>query len=243
MPTNCPACNSLLELVKDQLFCRNPDCVAQQQKKVEHFCKTLKIKGMGPSSIQKLSITDINEIYELDVEEVEYLLNSSKLAEKLIAEIERSKKASLNSLLPAFGVPLIGKTASEKLCNVITSIEGISEHYCREAGLGPKATANLLTWYETEFKPNLSSLPFSFKTEHKTQGTKGVVCISGRLSSYKSKAEAQNILEENGYTVKSSVTKDVTILINESGIESTKTKKAKESGIQIVSNINELIGY
>ena len=41
---------------------------------------------------------------------------------------------------------------------------------------------------------------------------------------------------------KSSLTKDVTILLNESGLESAKTKKARDAGISIVTNLNNLIG-
>ena len=42
--------------------------------------------------------------------------------------------------------------------------------------------------------------------------------------------------------MKSSLTKDVTILVNESGIESAKTKQARESGIEIVNGFTILFG-
>jgi NAD-dependent DNA ligase len=61
------------------------------------------------------------------------------------------------------------------------------------------------------------------------------------LSSYKTKAEATTVLNELGYEVKSSVTKDVTILVNESGIESAKVKKARESGVTIITNLSDLL--
>jgi len=38
------------------------------------------------------------------------------------------------------------------------------------------------------------------------------------------------------------VTKEVTHLVNESGLESSKTKKARESGISIIENLNQFIG-
>ena len=70
----------------------------------------------------------------------------------------------------------------------------------------------------------------------------GVVCISGKLKSFKTKAQATEALEQHGYTVKSSVTKDVTILVNESGVESQKTTKARESGVTIVENLLDFLG-
>ena len=53
IPVNCPVCDSKLELVQDQLFCRNSSCDAQVQGKLEHFAKTMKIKGLGPRTIDK----------------------------------------------------------------------------------------------------------------------------------------------------------------------------------------------
>jgi NAD-dependent DNA ligase len=68
------------------------------------------------------------------------------------------------------------------------------------------------------------------------------VCISGRLKSYKTKAQATELLEKLGYLVKSSLTKDVTILVNEGGIESAKTETARERGVTIITNLKEIIG-
>jgi NAD-dependent DNA ligase len=87
-------------------------------------------------------------------------------------------------------------------------------------------------------------LPFSFQFKKAKQVniiSKGTVCISGKLSSYPTKAAAQKVLEENGYVVKTSITKDVTILFNESGIASSKTKQANEKGITIIENIKAFI--
>jgi len=64
-PTKCPACNADLVKVKDQLFCRNESCEAQSSKKLEHYAKVLKIKGLGPKSIEKLGITTIIDLYDL----------------------------------------------------------------------------------------------------------------------------------------------------------------------------------
>jgi len=69
-PTKCPSCGSQLELVKDQLFCRNPDCGAKSSKKLEHFAKTLKIKGLGPKTIEKLPLTSIPDIYSMSKKEI-----------------------------------------------------------------------------------------------------------------------------------------------------------------------------
>ena len=240
-PTNCPSCSSELVWRNDLLFCENPFCVGKETQKVEHFAKTLKIKGLGPATIAKLGITDLQQIYTLSLDNITELLGSEKMAEKLYKEIESSKSATLQEVLPAFSIPLIGKTASEKLCNVLNNIRDLSEVVCSEAGLGPKATENLMDWYYEGFLEGYSRLPFSFKSDRKVVGSKGTVCITGRLSSVKTKGQAEKLLVEAGYKIKPSVTRDVTILLNESGMESAKTKKARDMGVSIITNLNQLI--
>jgi len=244
-PTHCPSCNSSLEWSNHLLYCKNSQCDSQSAKKLEHFAKTLKIKGLGPASISKLGFTGLEDIYAVELDELCEKLSSEKLGHKLFLEIETSTKVGLETLLPAFSIPLIGKTAAEKLSKVCNGIEDIDYDSCATAGLGQKATESLITWLQREFYSYYDGiLPFTFKFS-KVSSTnikpKGTICISGRLNSYKTKAEATNALESLGYTIKSSLTKDVEILVNESGVESSKTQKARESGVQIVTNLKTFI--
>ena len=244
-PTDCPTCGSHLELVNDQLFCRSTSCSAQWDKKLEGFTSTLKIKGFGPSTINKLQIQDYAEIYQLTVEEIQNRLGSQKIAEKLVVELEKSKSSKLQDLLPAFSIPLIGRTASAKICSVVSHVEEINESTCSKAGLGPKATENLLTWLESEYYPESykDNLPFNWKNKIvEKKEVIGVVCITGKLKSYPTKAHAQKVLESKGFVVKSSLTKDCTHLINESGIESAKTQTARDRGVIIINNIVKFLG-
>ena len=88
VPSNCPSCNSILEWVNDLLFCKNKDCSTKSAKKIQHFAKTLYIKGLGPRSIEKLDLSSVVDIYYLDKESASLALNSEKLGSKLITEIE-----------------------------------------------------------------------------------------------------------------------------------------------------------
>ena len=243
-PEVCPSCESPLEWKNDMLYCTNILCPAQIQKRIEHFARSLKIKGLGPKSIEKLGLTSLLDIYNLSYYNIKCALSSEKLAIKLLREINHSRKASMNDVLPAFSIPLIGKTAATKLSSKIKSLFDLDEDKCKAAGLGPKATESLLSWYSDEFENSLKKLPFDwqFQTPKIATETKGAVCISGKLSSFKTKAEATKALSYAGYVVKTSLTKDVIFLVNESGIESAKTKEARERGITIITSLNEWIG-
>ena len=243
-PTNCPICSTILEWEKDQLFCYNPHCSGKTTKRIEHFAKTLRIKGLGPRTVEKLKISNFYDLYELPLEMMIDALQSEKLAVKLHREINASKRVDLVDLLPAFSIKLIGTTASQKICEKVNSLLELNEKICSEAGLGPKATENLLDWFYEEFTDGYDRLPFSWKTtvQKRTETeTKGIVCITGKLKSYKTKAAATKVLEKMGYLVKNSLTKDVTILVNEGGVDSAKTQAARERGVQIITNLKEIL--
>jgi len=245
IPTTCPCCSYKLELVNDQLFCRNTACGAQLGKKVEHFCKTLGIKGMGPKSVEKLDLQDLTELFYLDLDSVTEALGSEKTAAKLLDEIERAKSADLATVLASFSITLVGQTASQKICSVVNHIDEITFEKCKEAGLGDKVSENLITWLETDFPDLREFLPFSFKSNRNSttnsNNNSKTVCITGKLSSYKNKAEAYQALEAAGYKAVESVTKTTDYLVDEEDKASTKRKKAESLGIQIITNLNTFL--
>ena len=241
-PKTCPCCSYPLEKVNDQLFCRNTACPAQTNKKLEHFCKVMGIKGLGPKTIEKLAVQDIVEIYYLDGDVLSSMLGE-KIATKLLNEIEASKKASIATILESFSIPLIGGTAANKIATVLgsLSIDEIDETICKQAGLGEKATNNLITWITSEFKDIKEFLPFKFNNIIKTSTILPKVCITGKLNSYKRKEDVRPILEAHGYQLVDNLTKDVSFLINEGGDTSSKVDKAIKYNIPIICNIEEIL--
>ena len=242
-PSHCPSCDSELVWKNDLLYCVSSSCGEQAFKSVEHFAKTMKIKGLGPASIRKLGWTCPSEIYRTPRVSILASLGSEKVTTKLLGEIVNSYNAPLELLLPAFGIPLIGKTATLKLSETVKTIHEINADTCERAGLGPKATSNLLDWMADKFPHFYKSVDFTwaFSTTPPPAVSKGTVCISGRLKSFKSKADATTALNAAGYDVKSSLTKQVGFLINEGGAESAKTRQARDTGVTIVTNLKSFL--
>ena len=128
-------------------------------------------------------------------------MDSEKLGTKLHNEIQKSKSVDLTTLLPAFSIPLIGSSASNKLAKHISSLSEITPEICTEAGLGPKAASNLIDWLVNTFHfEQYYNLPFTFTCEKRAEvtntDTKGTVCITGKLKSYPTKAAAQQVLDK-----------------------------------------------
>jgi DNA ligase (NAD+) len=243
IPTTCPCCEYTLERVNDQLFCRNQACSAQLGKKLEHFCKTLGIKGMGAKTLEKLQLTDITEIYYLELDQIIESLGSEKIAVKLLDEINKSRNSDLATILPAFSIPLVGNTAAQKIAKVVNSVEDINTELCRKAGLGEKVTNNLISWLETDFVEMKEFLPFSFKASNKPVANVSAesVCITGKLTSFKNKAEANKALEQAGFKVTETVTKQTNYLVDEDNKGSSKRIKADELGITIIENLSQFL--
>lgn len=200
--------------------------------------KTLGIKGLGPKTIEKLQLGDITELFYMDRDSVVEAVGE-KVADKLFSEIEKAKSADLETVLASFSIPLVGMTASAKIAAVVSDIDEINAETCKLAGLGEKVTANLLNWLNTEFLEIREFLPFSFKSGIKTvSNTDGLtICITGKLSSYKTKAEAYAELTKLGFVVVESVTKNLKYLVDEQNNGSSKRKKAEEYGVTIVNNL------
>lgn len=241
-PQNCPCCQYPLVMIGPQLFCKNTACSAQLNKKLEHMAKTLGIKGFGPKTIERLELNDVIELFYLDRNELITALGE-KVADKLLDEVERAKTADLATVIASMSIPLVGMTAGTKIASVISSIDEITLEKCKEAGLGDKVTENLIDWFYTDYQEMKEFLPFEFKTQKKQVVSADAkrVCITGKLKSFKKKADAESSLSAAGYILVDSVTKTTDILVDEEGKMSSKREKAVQYGITIINDLNDLL--
>lgn len=243
-PTTCPSCDSTLVRVNDQLFCMNhTGCPAQSLKKLISFCKKLKIKGFGEATINKLGLTDFNDLLTLTVQHAQSRGLSEHMANKLVNTVSDRLALGItfNDFLAAVSIPLIGDGAMRKL-EIAT--DDITFDMCRNAGIGEKASTNLVNWLQDN-KNNYSlwfdvlkptTITKSQKPTTNIQQKTDVVCVTGKLDNFSNRNDAKSFLESHGYTVKTSVTKDVTILISEDGKTSSSSyKKALANGCAITT--------
>ena len=237
IPTKCPTCSSLLTRVKDQLFCKNESCEAQNLKKIEAFAKTMKIKGLGARTIEKLGLEDISSIYKLDIEYLAQIIGK-KLGAKLVGEIDKSKATDLSTFLSACSIPLVGNTIGRKIGLAIIHPSQINKDICIKAGLGEKTTNNIISWLNTKYLGNLEHLPISFnKIEEKVSNY--TVCITGRISGY-TKNSLAALLAEKGVKTVNTVNNEINYLICNARKNSSKEQKAETLNIPILT-LEELL--
>lgn len=242
IPNTCPMCESILERVNDQLFCRNDGCDAKSSKMIQHFVKTMKIKGLGPATLDKLDLESINDLYELSIEEMITQLGE-KVGTKLFNEIAQSKTIPLSTFIQSFGIPLIGNSATTKLAKHTTSLWDIDEKVCTTAGLGKVATNNLLQWIKKN-EINYSDLPVTPVVNQQVETeTEELfkIAVTGKLNDFSSRNKAKDFLATKGISVMSGVTKNVKYLVcDQVGSSSSSSTKATALNIPIIT-MNDLL--
>lgn len=240
IPSKCPVCTDTLERVNDQLFCRNDKCDAKTSKKLLHFIKTMKIKGLGEKTLEKLDLTDIPDLYNLSLKDLTSA-TGEKIGIKLFNEIAQSKTIPLATFIQSFGITLIGNSASTKLAKHIDSMWNINELVCSKAGLGEKATNYLLQWIKLN-RSKYSDLPITPSIAPKTIEVEELfkVCVTGKLNDYTSRNKAKEFLETKGVTVMSGVSSKVNYLVCDNISSSSSCVKAKKLNIPIIS-MNDLL--
>lgn len=207
---------------------------AQSSKRlVEHYVKTLGIKGLGPASIEKLGITHPSELYE----DIDWDI-LGKNGQKVLEELNRPK--DYVSVLASVGIPGVGKSTAQLIVSYIPrfedlhTISNMSIH-----GIGPTTVENILSWLPVN-QEWVEKLPYKLEVE-KTPTTESEpnerrkICITGKLDM--TKQELADHLSKYGFDVIGSVTKDCYALIS-NGEESTKTKQANKYGISVINYWN-----
>lgn len=199
-------------------------------KGLEHFIKTMDIKGLGPASIQKLKLTHPIDIFS--VKDWSILgANGQKVAE----EVERAKSKPYELVLAALGIPGVGKSAAKLITGRITNFSSLRDiEFTDIKGIGPSTISAILSWLDIN-EEWVYELPLQLEqqlTLEKVENTSKKVCITGKLDMTRS--QLSDILEQKGYKVTSTVTKDCYALITDGDNKSSKYVKATSIGVKVV---------
>ncbi len=252
LPEICPVCGS--KAVRDEgesaLRCSNIDCPAQVLRRIIYFASkpAMNIDGLGPEKAKALYesglIKSVSDIYRLTVGDLLSLEGyKKKSAENLINAIESSKSNSLDRLLCGLGIKNIGSASAKLLCDRLGDIDAILSASVEEIesidGFG-RLTAEAVV--EAFREPHMIKTVRELKelgvntsyqkaaSSDKLEGKSFV--ITGTLPTMK-RDEAQALIERNGGTVKSSVSKktDFVLAGDDAG---SKLTKARELGIKVI---------
>lgn len=257
-PLTCPICGSLTALKRDGasdfLLCTNPDCEGKLVNRLEHYCskdKGLDIRGLSKATLEKLIdwgwVESTIDLYRLERYEEEWMKKPGfgpTSVKKVLAAIRDSRTTTLNAFICSLGIPLIGRTISKQLLDIVSSYEDLREKvdngydFSQHSGFGYEKSRSLLEFDYTEADKLYKLLTIETpKEEEKKESLAGVTfCITGKLTQVKNRNELVAIIEQNGGRFVGSVSKNVQYLINnDKTSQSAKNKEAQKLGIPIIS--------
>lgn len=265
IPTTCPVCSGETQIVKENdsevLMCTNPHCKGKLLGRVSHFVskKGMDISGLSEETIKKFVelgwITEITDVYNLE-KHYDRLSTMSgfgrKSVDKLRKSIENSKTVRLDKFITSLSIPGIGTSQSKELSKVFGTWNEFRDasvgcyNFTQLDGFGDVLNNNIHSWFEdmSNIADYLASL-MTFESEDNSKTNNSLngksFVVTGKVYKFKNRDEVKEAIEKFGGKVTGSVTKSTFALIN-NDIESnsSKNKKVKELGVQII-NEDQLI--
>lgn len=256
MPKTCPVCGH--EVVREEgisaIKCINIDCPAKISREIIHFASrdAMNIDTLGERVLENLIeadlIQDVSDIYRLK-DKKEQIEQMEKMGEKsvlnMIEAIEKSKENSLEDLIFALSINLVGKQGAKLLAKEFKSMDNLMNATYDDLisinEIGDKMANEIIKFFSNEKKISLISKLKSLgvnmeyiNEENEDLKFEGMTFVlTGTLSKYK-RNDAKKIIESYGGKVSSSVSKKTTyVLAGENA--GSKEEKAKTLGIKIIS--------
>ncbi|MCR5218755.1 NAD-dependent DNA ligase LigA [Treponema sp.] len=256
-PVKCSSCGSQLVDEGSRLYCPSKSCPKKVLHQLLKWVSVCDIRDLGETLVTQLFNTglvkSITDIYSLDEEKLTpYFLNEDSIsqdkkslgAKKVAASIQSHRKITLARFIAGFDIENIGETVVEKLMDagystlekiLSASPEDIEKVY-GFAGIMAATLCSGLEECREEMRSLVSSGTISLEEGDKSGSLAGLsFCFTGELHSMK-RTDAQNLVKENGGSVKSSVVKGLSYLVtNDTSSGSSKNVKAASLGIPVIS--------
>lgn len=243
VPTHCPYCGHDLVVEGCELRCPNEECPERHVMQTATFLKSLGVKNYDCAVLRELGVRRIEDV-------ARYVDDGSVRGKKLSASISKHVYgANVLDLLSAFDWNGLGKKTLKRMSDIYgfehllkPDFKAMQQDLPVGIGLG------LLKLYEQGYAENIK-LFHLFVDDARFKGKRTVdkptlvdgklsgmsFCVTGELSSM-SREEFGRIVIENGGLLKNSVTKKVTHLVtNNPQSNSSKNRKARELGVEVIS--------
>ncbi|HHZ01662.1 MAG TPA: NAD-dependent DNA ligase LigA [Tissierellia bacterium] len=260
IPKSCPVCGGETLINNDNgiktLYCTNDECLAKQIKAFTHFVSrdALNIEGLSEATLEKFIakglVKEFADIFHIEKHK-DVITNMEGFGEKsfnnLVNSVNKARKTTAARFLYSLGIPNIGlsnaKLISKEFKDDWERIQGATyEELIEISGIGHVMATNYVNFFRNEKKKALiedvlKEIEFESSEQETEQTFENLTfVITGSLSHFKNRDELKAAIEERGGKVTGSVTSKTDYLINNDLLSSSsKNKKAKELGIEIIS--------
>lgn len=261
IPDTCPVCNGPTKIQKindvESLYCMNPDCQAKKIKAFTLFVSrdAMNIDGLSEMTLEKLIdsgyVHEYADLFHLDrfQEEIVNMEGFGKRSyQKLTESLEKARHTTLPRVVYSLGIPNIGLANAKVLCKEYDyDLERLrsarAEELSEIPGVGGVIGASVEDYFADEEHNRwvddlLKELDIYVEEVDESSLTLDgkIFVITGSLQRFANRNELKNLIESKGGKVTGSVTSKTSFLINNDTMSaSSKNKKAKELGVEIIS--------
>ena len=256
MPPNCPVCGEkvIREEGESAFRCIGIECPARIYRGIVHYASrdAMNIENLGPAMVLKLIdegfISNIPDLYTLHKKKDE-LIQMERMGEKsvnrLLENIENSKKNEIYRLIFGLGIRHIGVASSKELAKQFKSIENLAkatvEDLVKIDDIGYTTAVSIVDFFNMQQTKNtlelLKDAGVNMEDQHEENAMDNrfeglTFVLTGTLPNLK-RAEAKELIEQRGGKCAGSVSKNTDYVL--AGAEAgSKLDKAKSLGIKII---------
>lgn len=266
--SNCPYCNSILKIIKKNnteiLVCPNNQCNQKLINRLEHFCSNqgLDIKGISKATFEKLIdwgwLNNIEEVFSLSNFRSEWIKKPGfgiASVDKILKSIEEHRHTTLDAFISAIGIPLIGRAVAKDLTNYFETYDDFRNavndknyHFYDLDNFGEEMDNSIKNFNYAEADRISKLLIFETPVVNNIQINNSLtgktIVITGKLTTFKNRAELKAVIESHGGKVSDSISGKTDLLINNDvNSTSSKNKAAKAHNIPIVSELDFMKQY
>jgi DNA ligase (NAD+) len=253
MPKECPVCGGQIVRQEGEVAsrCINTNCPARLEESILHFSarSVMSIDGLGEALVKQLvgrglvrSVADLYALREEQLAELERM--GKKSAEKLVANIDASRRNPLPRVLAGLGIPFVGERTAQILAETFGSLDKIAEAdeetLQRAEEVGPKVAQSIHQFFREQHNRELVNrlreigLQFHHAVVGRTRGPLDSLTfvLTGTLPNL-TREEAKARIEAAGGKVAGSVSKKTSYVVagEEAG---SKLDKARGLGVPVL---------
>lgn len=256
IPTHCPACDSDLIHLEEEvaLRCMNPKCPAQITEGLSHFVSrnAMNIDGLGirvlMQMFQKDMVHDVADLYTLTFDQLVTLDKiKEKSANNLLNAIDASRSNSLERLLFGLGIRHVGAKAAKLIAERFETMEAVQQAekdmIISIEGIGEIIAESVVAYFSL---PEVNELIQELKNSQVNMNYLGkkkvevatvdsyfngkTVVLTGKLTHF-TREEAKERIENLGGNVTGSVSKKTDLVV---AGEEAGSKLAKAESLNIL---------
>jgi DNA ligase (NAD+) len=261
-PEKCPSCGSALNREEIYVRCVNDDCEAKLQERLRFFVSRdgLDIEFFGPELVQRLydagsvrSVADILRLRAAELLAVERM--GEKLAEKILASIEKRKMIPLSFFLRALGIRNVGEHVAKVLARSVGSLERLFDISADELmaidEIGTGVAESVMEFFRSQENRKLieEMLAAGLVVTGELVETRVIEGVAGKSFVFTgtlegmSRTEAEALVERLGGRAAGSVSKKTDYVVA-GGEAGSKLDKARQLGVRVLTEdeFQKLIG-